>query len=153
MALSRDREDLARQALIEKQKASDMADSLSREIAVLDATLRSYEDDIAKLQTKLRGARSRQSSVRLRLEGAHNSIKLREMTNGERVHDAFARFEMLERDVDYAEGRAEAAGMGSQPRTLEQEIEDLESNDRVDAELAAMKNAQGKKPAGAAKET
>lgn len=36
LALSKDREDLARAALVEKKKAGDMADQLKAEIAVLD---------------------------------------------------------------------------------------------------------------------
>ena len=39
LALSKDREDLAKQALIERQKAADMADGLKEEIAAIDETL------------------------------------------------------------------------------------------------------------------
>jgi phage shock protein A len=52
---------------------------------------------------------------------------------------------MLERRVDVAEGHADAMGLGNQPKTLEQEIADLQSNDKVDAELEALKAAQAKK--------
>ncbi len=152
LALSKNREDLAKQALVEKQKAADMSDRLKNEIETLDDALESYETDISKLQGKLREARSRQNSIVTRLESAENRYKLRELHNGERVQDAFTRFEILERRVDDAEGRADAAGMGSQPKTLEEEIDELESNDKVDAELAAMKAAQGKKSPNAAKE-
>src|SRR4028118_1025213 len=47
LALSKDREDLAKAALVEKQKAADMADSLRSEIEVLDDALRASEADIA----------------------------------------------------------------------------------------------------------
>jgi phage shock protein A len=139
LALSKDREDLAKAALVEKQKAADMADRLKAEIAVLDDALSGYEADIAKLQTKLREARSRQSNINTRLESAENKIKLREMTHGERTADAFSRFEELERRVDYAEGRADALAMGTNQRSLEDEFADLRSSDAVDAELAAIK--------------
>lgn len=145
LALSKDREDLAKAALLEKQKATDMADSLTAEIAVLDDALRGYEEDIAKLQSKLREARSRQSNIATRLESAENKIRLREMTNGERVHEAFSRFEDLERRVDHAEGRADALALGAgNLRSLEDEFADLRANDAVEAELAAMKAAQSK---------
>ncbi|MGP1282653.1 MAG: phage shock protein PspA [Parasphingopyxis sp.] len=145
LALSKDREDLAKQALVEKQKAADMADRLNGEIAILDESLHAYEQDISKLQGKLREARSRQNSISARLETAENQIKLRDLYNGDRVQDAFARFEMLERHVDMAEGRADALALGSQPKTLEEEINELETSDKVEAELAAMKKAS-KKP-------
>ena len=56
LALSKGREDLAKAALVEKQKAADMVDQLSAEVAVLDDALRASEEDIAKLQAKLREA-------------------------------------------------------------------------------------------------
>ncbi len=73
LALSKDREDLAKAALIEKRKAADMADQLKAEIQVLDDALRSSEGDIAKLQKKLQEARSRQSSLVNRLESAETA--------------------------------------------------------------------------------
>jgi phage shock protein A len=60
------------------------------------------------------------------------------MYAGQKVEDAFSRFELLERRVDYAEGRADAAGLGVQ-KSLEEEIAELRSADKVDAELAALK--------------
>ncbi len=143
LALSKDREDLATAALVEKQKAGDMAERLKAEIAVLDDALKGYEDDIAKLQKKLAEARARQSSVVNRLESAENRIRLREMTHGDRTQDAFARFDILERRVDEAEGRADALGLG-QKKSLEEEFADLQAADKVAEELAALKAAQKK---------
>jgi len=139
LALSKDREDLAKAALVEKQKAVDMAEQLSHEIEVLDEALRASEEDIAKLQAKLREARARQNSLVTRMESAQNRLRLREAYAGEKVNDAFARFDMLERRVDMAEGRADAMGLGAQPKTLEEEIAELKTSDKVDAELAALK--------------
>ncbi|MDF2495580.1 phage shock protein PspA [Sphingomonas sp.] len=139
LALSKDREDLAKAALMERQKASDMIEQLRAEVAVLDDTLRSSEEDIAKLQNKLREARTRQNSIATRLESANNRSRLREMWNGPRTHDAFSRFEMLERKVDEAEGRADALGLGALPKSLDEEIAELKASDKVDAELAALK--------------
>lgn len=144
LALSKGREDLAKAALVEKNKATDMAERLKEEIGVLDDALQASEADITKLQNKLREARARQTSIVARLESAHNRFKLREMTNGPKIDEAFARFETLERRVDFAEGRADAAGMGAAPRTLEEEIADLRSSEKVDAELEALKARMGK---------
>ena len=145
LALSKDREDLAKAALTEKQKAADLADQLNDEVALLDESLKASEGDIAKLQGKLREARARQNSIVTRLESANNRAKMREMYAGPKIDDAFSRFELLERRVDYAEGRADAAGMGAAPKTLDEEIAELRSSDKVDAELAALKaKATGK---------
>jgi len=145
LALSKDREDLARAALMEKKKAGDMADQLKQEIAVLDDALRAYETDIQKLQNRLREARSRQSQIAARLESAENRVKLRSLMTNERVDEALARFDQLERRVDYAEGRADALKINEangQP-SLSDEIAALEGSDKVDAELEEMKRALG----------
>ena len=138
LALSKDREDLAKAALVERQKASDMADQLKAEIQVLDDALRASEEDIAKLQKKLSEARAKQANVQTRLESATNRYRLREMYNGPKTHDALSRFDILERRVDDAEGRAEAMGLGS-IKSLDDEFSELRAGDRVDAELAALK--------------
>jgi phage shock protein A len=146
LALSKDREDLARAALVEKKKAADMSEQLKAEIAVLDDALRAYEQDIAKLQNRLREARSRQTAIAARLESAENRVKLRSLMTNERVDDALARFDQLERRVDYAEGRADALQIadGAGKPSLADEIAALEGQDAIDDELAEMKRALSK---------
>ena len=145
LALSKDREDLARAALVERKKASDMGDQLKAEIAVLDDALRAYEADISKLQHRLREARSRQSAIAARLESAENRVKLRTLMSTERTDEALSRFDQLERRVDYAEGRADAINIGENaPPSLADEIAALEGSDAIDDELAQMKKALGK---------
>lgn len=145
LALSKEREDLARAALVEKKKASDMSDQLKQEIAVLDDALRAYEQDIQKLQGRLREARSRQTAIAARLESAENRVKLRSLMTNERVDDALSRFDQLERRVDYAEGRADALQIadGTGKPTLADEINALAGADKVDEELEEMKRALG----------
>ena len=125
---------------MERQKATDMADGLRAEIGAIEDTLKSYEADIAKLQGKLREARSRQNAIANRIESAVTRAKAREVLNGGRTEDAFSRFEVLERRADFAEGRVDALGMTG-PKSLEEEIADLRASDSVDAELEAMKAA------------
>src|SRR5436305_607114 len=137
LALSKDRDDLAKAALIERQKATDMAEGLRDEIKVIDETLKGYEADIAKLQGKLREARARQNAIATRFESAVTRARAREIMNGSRTEDAFSKFEVLERRADFAEGRAEALGISS----LEDEIHELQAAESVDRELEAMKAA------------
>jgi phage shock protein A len=147
LALSKGREDLAKAALVEKQKASDMAASLQAEIDVLDDALRASEADIAKLQGKLREARTRQNAIQSRLESAHNRVRMREMYAGSKVDEAFSRFDVLERQADVVEGRADALALGA-TKTLDEEIAELRNAEKVDAELEALKARLNKKQEG-----
>ena len=140
LALSRDREDLAKAALVERQKAADMADGLKAEMGQIEEVLRGYEADIARLQGKLREARGRQNAIAHRIESAVSRAKASEVLNGSRTEDAFSKFEILERRADFAEGRAEALGLTG-PKSLEEEIAELRAAEKVDAELEAMKAA------------
>jgi phage shock protein A len=138
LALDKGRDDLARAALIERQKADEMATSLGAEIAQLDGLLKTYEADIAKLQAKLREARGRQNAIAARFEGALSRARANEVMHGSRTRDALAKFEILERRADFAEGRADALGLTG-PKSLEEEIAELRAAEQVDAELDAMK--------------
>jgi phage shock protein A len=140
LALSKGREDLARAALTERQKAEDMIDGFTDELQQIEQVLRSYEQDIAKLQSKLREARARQSAIAHRMESAISRARASELLHGSRTEEAFSKFEILERRADFAEGRAEALGMTG-PKSLEEEIAELKAADKVDAELEAMKAA------------
>src|SRR6185503_19599501 len=134
LALSKGREDLAKAALLEKQKAAEMVESLTGELQQMEQVLRSYEVDIAKLQAELREARARQNAIAARFESAVTRAKAREAMNGSRTLDAFAKFEILERRADFAEGRCEALGITN----LEDEIDQLRADEKIDAELEAM---------------
>ena len=144
LALSKDREDLARAALMEKRKAADTAEELKQEIAVLDDALRAYEEDIGKLQHRLREARSRQGQIAARLESAENRVKMRSLMTGDRISSAHARFDELERRVDFAEGHADALGLEGGQKSLADEFAALEGGDKVEDELAEMKRSLGK---------
>src|SRR5207244_11574612 len=140
LALSKDRDDLAKAALVERQNAAEMAEGLHAEISQIEQVLKGYEADIAKLQGKLREARARQNAIAARFESAVTRARAREIMNGSRTEDAFSRFEVLERRADFAEGRADALGMTG-PKSLEEEIAELKAAESVDAELEAMKAA------------
>lgn len=143
LALSKGREDLAKAALVEKGKAKAFVDQTRAEVGGLDDSLALNEADIAKLEAKLREARTRQNTILNRIESADQRSRMREMTKGPRVDEAFARFEVMERRADLAEGRADALGLGGQ-RTLADEFAELSVDDDVTAELAAMKARLGK---------
>jgi phage shock protein A len=133
LALEKGREDLARAALGEKQKAAEMAESLHAEISQIEQVLRGYEADIQRLQAKLAEARARQNAIASRLESAMTRARTSEMLHGSRTEEAFAKFELLER-------RADALCLAG-PKSLEEEIAELRAADAVDAELDAMKAA------------
>ena len=137
LALAKGRDDLAKAALVERQKAGEMAEGLRDELSQMEQVLRGYEVDISKLQAKLREARARQNAIAARFESAVTRARAREVMHGSRTADAFSKFELLERRADFAEGRCDALGI----TTLEDEIDQLKAAEKIDAELEEMKAA------------
>ncbi len=138
LAVSKGREDLARGALLEKAKLVDMSSGLGEELEHLGEAMRKHEDDIVKLEAKLREVKAKQKALVAREETARSRIKVRERVYDTRVDDAFKRFEQMERRLDDAEGKIESFDLG-RGKTLSDEIADLEAEHSVEEELSAMR--------------
>ncbi|GAB4394490.1 MAG: phage shock protein PspA [Kiloniellaceae bacterium] len=143
LALSKDREDLAKGALVEKAKMAEAAALLKEELEELDAMLTQGEEDIAKLENKLREAKAKQQALTARHETASSRLKVRRNLYDGRVDEAFARFEQVEKKLDEAEGEVEAFDLG-RGKTLAQEISELAAESAIEDELAALKARMAK---------
>ncbi len=137
LALTRDREDLARGALQARTHLTKTREALQDQLRQIMSGLAQQNDDIAKLQAKLADAKSREQALLSRTSIAASRVKLRERLHDGRITDAFGRFEQIERNLDALEGRVESYDLGR--RTLEQEIDGLEADTAVESELDAMK--------------
>jgi len=138
LAIRRDREDLARAALSEKQAIEDKTVSLNRELEVLDSHLDKFNADITQLQSKLDDAKTRQRSIVIRHKTATSQLSARRHIHSDRIDEMLYRFEKAESRIDRVESESEAMAMG-RTQSLADEIEGLEDDDRVEAELEELK--------------
>ncbi|MDQ2103849.1 phage shock protein PspA [Azospirillum isscasi] len=137
-ALTHDREDLAKQALMAKSRAAEEADVLTNQLAQVEEALSKSNEDISRLQAKLTDAKNREKTLVARTKTAANRVRVRSTLHDERINDAFSRFEQVERNLDELEGRVEAYDVG-RTKTLTEEIAELEADKKVQDELAALK--------------
>ena len=137
-AMSRDREDLARGALLAKAQAARLLEAAQTQLGYIVEALAARDGDVGQLQAKLADAKAREKALLTRKETAEARLKLRARIHDGRVTDAFARFETVERALDGLEGKVEAYDLG-RPRTLAEEFVDLEAEQTVQDELAALK--------------
>lgn len=138
LALTKRREDLAKGALAAKARVAEALDATERQLAQLAAALDKQNEDIAKLQAKLSDAKLREQAMVARHKTAANRLKVRATLYDERIIDAFARFEQIERTLDVMEGRVEAFDLGRR-KGLAEELAGLETEAGIDEELAALK--------------
>ncbi|MDZ7825629.1 MAG: phage shock protein PspA [Gammaproteobacteria bacterium] len=151
VALRREREDLARAALLERNRVDEEIAATDSEVASLDESIAHLSEDIGKLQAKIKDARARQKSLVVRNRTATSRLGVRRQLSDASIDDAMDRFELYERRMDDLEGQVESHDLGS--RTLADEIADLEADDRLDADLAALRQKlSGTEPASAAAE-
>ncbi|MDH3789348.1 MAG: PspA/IM30 family protein, partial [Xanthomonadales bacterium] len=139
LAVRREREDLARAALAEKQSIGDRTAKMKLELESLDGQLDKFNADITQLQSKLDDAKTRQRSIVIRHKTATSQLSARRHIHNDRIDEMLFRFESAERRIDSVESEAEAIHMG-RGRNLADEIADLEQDDRVEAELADLKS-------------
>jgi phage shock protein A len=139
LAVRREREDLARAALVEKQGIGDRVDQMRLELESLDGQLDKFNADITQLQSKLDDAKTRQRSIVIRHKTASSQLSARKHIHDDRIDEMLYRFENAESRIDRVESEAEAINMG-RGQNLANEIEDLEQDDRVEAELADLKS-------------
>jgi len=145
LAVRREREDLARAALVEKQAIGDQVEAMQAELENLDAQLDKFNADITQLQGKLNDAKTRQRSIVIRHSTASSQLSARKHIHSDRLDEMLFRFENAERRIDRMESEAEALSMG-RGRNLADEIAGLEDDDRVEAELADLKSKVGQNP-------
>jgi phage shock protein A len=142
LAVTRGRDDLAKGALHAKARVSQAASDLQAQLSQLVEALTRQNEDITRLQAKLNDAKARQQSLIARHKTAAGRLKLKAKLYDERIADAFARFEHVERALDEAEGKVEAFDIGRQPG-LHEEFAQMEADSSVQEALEKLKARLG----------
>ncbi|MEL6115399.1 phage shock protein PspA [Photobacterium sp. SP02] len=138
LALQKSREDLARAALIEKQKISDVVLTLQEEYKLVEETIEKLATEVAELERKLQETRARQQSLVVRHQAADNRREVRRQLDTGKVEEALSKFEQYERRIDEMEAEADSYNIG-RGKSLEQEFADLQAQDDIEKELERLK--------------
>ncbi len=138
LAMRKNREDLAKAALVEKSRAQAAVDALKADYVAVDEGLAKLNEDIARLEAKLADAKARQKALLSRHKTANSRLAARRKIHDYKIDDAMVRFEQYTRRIDDVEGRIEAYDLGL-PKDLKHEFAGLEAEESVLKELDELK--------------
>lgn len=139
LAVSKGREDLARQALIAKSECEADIAELQSQLTVVAESVASIGEDAAKLQTKLTEAKQKQASFAKREQAAVIQLHTRKQLNSNKLDEVSQRYEQLHQKIESLESQVEAYDVTSNPSLAEQ-FSQLEAESKVEAELEALKS-------------
>jgi len=140
LAVHKGRDDLAREALVEKRRFSDMIDTLDHELNEYNNLIEQYQEDIRQLEDKLVAAREKQRILIQRHIHAKRKKRaqeeIRRMDNSETIF----KFEQFENRIERMEAEADLVNFGRKP-TLEEELDNLSVDDEIEKELQTLKSS------------
>ena len=139
LALTKQREDLARSALIEKQKLQHILQSLHSEQSLVSETIEKLTGEIAKLESKMTETRAKQQALAIRSQTANNRRSVQRHLHTNRSDEALAKFAQYSRKIDELEAEADLYAQSNIGRSLDQEFAELQAQDEIDKELAKLK--------------
>lgn len=139
LALTKDREDLAKAALVEKQKAAALAQTLEQELEVVEEHIARLKEEVGQLQEKLADAKARQKTIIMRKQTASSRLEVKKQLDSSKIDNAMLKFEQYERRIEGLEAEVESYDLGGKKSSLEEEFAALKAEDSVSAELEALK--------------
>ncbi len=139
LALVKQREDLARAALVEKQKLEGNIKGLKNELILVDETIEKLTDEIAKLEAKIVETRAKQQALAIRSQAAGDRRDIQKQLHNGKSEAAMAKFEQFTRKIDELEAEADLYAQSSGSKSLEQQFAELKAQDEIEQELERMK--------------
>ena len=144
LAVKMGRDDLAREALIEKRKFTRQTEALENERSEHDDLIGQYQNDIRQLEEKLKSARDKQRILVQRHIHAQQKIQAQKEIQSVDSAESLLKFDELENRIERMEAEADLVNYGKKT-SLEAELEKLSVDEEIENELQALKAPSSEK--------
>ncbi len=141
-ALAAGDEELARAALARKLQAQKLADGYRQQYEAQDQQVEELQDALIKLESRIAEARAKRELIIAKQNRAQTQEAIQRTVAGLGNITAMDKLGQLEERVNDRLNRADALDRLNRG-TLEARFEDLERDQELDAELAALKRSMG----------
>ena len=138
LAVRHGKDDLAREALVEKRRFAEMAEALRQEIADHGGLIEQYQSDMLELEDKLAGAKEKRNLLVQRHRRASGKKRAQEEIRRMDSSESMARFEKLESRIEQMEAEADLVNFGRKP-TVDDQFVDLGRDEEIEKELEKIK--------------
>ena len=139
LAVEKDREDLARAALVEKHQSQQQLTALASEQKIVEESLSKLQADMGKLQDKLAEARAKQKTFVVRERSVAARMTVKNKAHTVKIDDAIVKFEQYERRIDDLESQVDAYDLVNESQGLNAQFEQLEAETQIEQELEALR--------------
>ena len=139
IALQKEREDLARAALGEKQRVDQALDSLHEQLNEVQESVNKLQSDSSQLNDKLLEAKAKQKTLLIRQRTQSSRLKLRYSDAYNKVDTAIVKFDQYERRIDDLEAQVDAFDLVSETKSLNAELAELEVSEEIEMQLAELR--------------
>jgi phage shock protein A len=139
LAVEKNREDLARAALVEKHYSQQKLSALTDEQNVVAESLSTLQTDMGKMQDKLVEARAKQKSLIVRERSVAVRMTVKNRSHSVKIDDAIIRFEQYERRIDDLESQVDAYDLVNEVQGLNAQINQLEAESQIEQELDVLR--------------
>ena len=143
LAVNKGRDDLAREALLEKRRYTERMTALENECAEHDDLIAQYQDDIRQLEDKLKNAREKERMLVQRHVHATKKRRAQEEIRRMDSSEAILKFEQLENRIERMEAEADLVNFGPKS-TLKDAFDTLLVDDEIEKELQTLKSSSTK---------
>lgn len=143
LAVAKGRDNLAREALLEKRRFSDIIDALEQELLEHSSLVDQYQDDIRQLEGKLQSSREKQRMLVQRHIHAKRKKRAQEDIRKMDNHETLAKFDQLESRIEHMEAEADLVNYGVKTG-LDEQFEEIIMDDDIEKELQRLKAARSK---------